>query len=171
MSDKNVTVDSTDAVYMGKALELARRGLFSTRPNPRVGCVVVKNDKVIAEGWHQKAGDHHAEVYALMHAGADASDATLYVTLEPCSHYGKTPPCARSVAKAGLKRVVIAMRDPNPLVAGQGIAYLQAQGIEVIVGVLEREARELNVGYISRMERGRPWVRCKLAMSLDGRTA
>ncbi|MEC8812564.1 MAG: bifunctional diaminohydroxyphosphoribosylaminopyrimidine deaminase/5-amino-6-(5-phosphoribosylamino)uracil reductase RibD [Pseudomonadota bacterium] len=171
MSDKNVTVDSTDAVYMGKALELARRGLFSTRPNPRVGCVVVKNDKVIAEGWHQKAGDHHAEVYALMHAGADASDATLYVTLEPCSYYGKTPPCARSVAKAGLKRVVIAMRDPNPLVAGQGIAYLQAQGIEVIVGVLEREARELNVGYISRMERGRPWVRCKLAMSLDGRTA
>ena len=163
--------DEADVYFMGKALQLAERGLFSTRPNPRVGCIVVKHKKAIGEGWHQQAGDHHAEVYALNRAGVEARDATLYVTLEPCSHYGKTPPCARTVAEAGIKRVVIAMRDPNPLVAGKGIEYLQSRGIEVIVGILEDEARQLNIGYISRLERGRPWVRCKMAMSLDGCTA
>ncbi|OOZ42700.1 riboflavin biosynthesis protein RibD [Solemya elarraichensis gill symbiont] len=156
---------------MSRALKLAWRGLYTTDPNPLVGCVIVKDNVLIAEGWHQKAGQPHAEKIALAAAGEEAKGATLYVTLEPCCHHGKTPPCSDAVVKAGVSRVVIAMKDPNPLVAGKGIKQLQDAGIEVDCGLLEQQARELNPGCISRMERGRPWVRCKLAMSVDGRTA
>ncbi|OOY45001.1 riboflavin biosynthesis protein RibD [Solemya velum gill symbiont] len=156
---------------MSRALKLARLGLYTTDPNPLVGCVIVKDDALVAEGWHQKAGDPHAEKIALAAAGEEARGATLYVTLEPCCHHGKTPPCSDVVIKAGVARVVIAMQDPNPLVAGKGVSQLQDAGIEVECGVLEQQARELNPGFVSRMERGRPWVRCKLAMSVDGRTA
>lgn len=160
-----------DRFYMRKALDLAERGLYSSRPNPRVGCVVVKDSSIVGTGWHQKAGENHAEVDALREAGAEASGATLYVTLEPCNHYGKTPPCAMAVIESGVERVVVAMKDPNPLVAGSGISRLESAGIQVDVGLLEAEARHLNIGFISRMERNKPWVRCKLAMSLDGHTA
>lgn len=160
-----------DQRYMARALELARNGLYSTHPNPRVGCVVVQGAQIVGEGWHARAGEPHAEVYALRQAGAKASGATAYVTLEPCSHHGRTPPCADALINAGVARVVVAMQDPNPQVAGSGLARLQAAGIAVQCGVLEAEARLLNVGFIKRMERGLPLVRVKLAMSLDGRTA
>src|SRR5690554_118747 len=159
--------------YMSRALQLARLGIYSTSPNPRVGCVIVKDDKIIGEGWHQKAGQPHAEVNALRAAGADAQGATAYVTLEPCSHHGLTPPCAEAIVQAGVRRVVVAMQDPNPQVAGRGIAHLRAQGIQVdlLSGELTGAARELNCGFVKRMEQGLPFVRLKLAMSLDGRTA
>ncbi|MGE5465592.1 MAG: bifunctional diaminohydroxyphosphoribosylaminopyrimidine deaminase/5-amino-6-(5-phosphoribosylamino)uracil reductase RibD [Methanocella sp.] len=160
-----------DKKHMARALALAARGLYTTMPNPRVGCVLVKDGVVIGEGWHQRAGEPHAEVHALAAAGAAAEGATAYVTLEPCSHHGRTPPCANALVAARVKRVVCAMQDPNPLVAGRGIAALQAAGIETKSGVLEDEARELNIGFVSRMMRGRPWVRMKIAASLDGRTA
>lgn len=156
---------------MSFALRLAEQGLYSTQPNPRVGCVIVKNNQIIGQGAHLKAGEPHAEVFALRQAGLDAKDSDIYVTLEPCSHHGRTPPCVEAVIAAKPKRVIIAMQDPNPLVAGRGIAALRAQDIEVIVGVMETEARVLNVGFISRMTRGLPYVRCKVAASLDGRTA
>jgi diaminohydroxyphosphoribosylaminopyrimidine deaminase / 5-amino-6-(5-phosphoribosylamino)uracil reductase len=160
-----------DQGYMARALELARNGLYSTHPNPRVGCVVVQGTQVVGEGWHARAGEPHAEVYALRQAGVKARGATAYVTLEPCSHHGRTPPCADALINAGVARVVVAMQDPNPQVAGSGLARLQAAGISVQCGVLEAEARLLNAGFIKRMERGLPLVRVKLAMSLDGRTA
>jgi diaminohydroxyphosphoribosylaminopyrimidine deaminase / 5-amino-6-(5-phosphoribosylamino)uracil reductase len=160
-----------DQGYMARALELARNGLYSTHPNPRVGCVVVQGTHIVGEGWHARAGEPHAEVYALRQAGAKARGATAYVTLEPCSHHGRTPPCADALINAGVARVVVAMQDPNPQVAGSGLARLQAAGIAVQCGVLEAEARGLNAGFIKRMERGLPLVRVKLAMSLDGRTA
>ncbi|WP_166569599.1 bifunctional diaminohydroxyphosphoribosylaminopyrimidine deaminase/5-amino-6-(5-phosphoribosylamino)uracil reductase RibD [Pseudomonas sp. R5(2019)] len=160
-----------DAHYMARALELARKGLYSTHPNPRVGCVIVQNGQIVGEGWHVRAGEPHAEVHALRQAGERARGATAYVTLEPCSHHGRTPPCADALVKAGVGRMVAAMQDPNPQVAGSGLARLAAAGIEVSSGVLESEARALNVGFIKRMERGLPFVRVKLAMSLDGRTA
>jgi diaminohydroxyphosphoribosylaminopyrimidine deaminase/5-amino-6-(5-phosphoribosylamino)uracil reductase len=160
-----------DQRYMARALELARNGLYSTHPNPRVGCVVVQGAQIVGEGWHARAGEPHAEVYALRQAGAKARGATAYVTLEPCSHHGRTPPCADALINAGVARVVVAMQDPNPQVAGNGLARLQAAGIEVQCGVLEAEARLLNAGFIKRMEQGLPLVRVKLAMSLDGRTA
>ena len=156
---------------MAQALRLAARGLYTTTPNPRVGCVLVKDGAVVGEGWHQKAGEPHAEVHALRAAGERARGATAYVTLEPCSHTGRTPPCADALIAAGVVRVVAAMPDPNPLVAGAGLAKLAAAGIATASGLLEAEARELNVGFVSRMTRGRPWVRMKVAMSLDGRTA
>jgi diaminohydroxyphosphoribosylaminopyrimidine deaminase/5-amino-6-(5-phosphoribosylamino)uracil reductase len=159
-----------DAIYMAQALELAKNGLYTTSPNPRVGCVLVKNDLIIAQGWHSRAGQGHAEVEALKQT-PDAEGATAYVTLEPCSHHGKTPPCCDALIKAGIKKVVVAMQDPNPLVAGKGLKKLQAAGIEVVCGVLEEEAKALNRGFIKRMLTGRPFVRSKLAMSLDGRTA
>jgi diaminohydroxyphosphoribosylaminopyrimidine deaminase/5-amino-6-(5-phosphoribosylamino)uracil reductase len=162
---------SMDAGHMARALELARRGLWTTDPNPRVGCVIARGDRVIAEGWHERAGGPHAEVVALAAAGGAARGATAYVTLEPCSHHGRTPPCADALVAAGVGRVVYAMRDPNPRVHGGGIARLAAAGIAVEGGVLERESRELNPGFISRMTRGRPWVTVKLAASLDGGTA
>ena len=158
-------------VYMARALQLAAKGLYTTQPNPRVGCVVVKNGKIIGEGWHRKAGEPHAEIHALNQAGAQAKGATAYVTLEPCSHHGRTPPCADALVDADVSQVVIAMEDPNPQVSGQGVLRLREAGIEITTGVLEAQARELNPGFIKRMSSGLPYVRIKLAMSLDGRTA
>ncbi len=156
---------------MARAIQLARRGLYTTHPNPRVGCVLVKEQQVIAEGWHQIAGQGHAEVNALHMAGSEARGATAYVTLEPCSHHGKTPPCAKALMEAGVARVVSAMVDPNPLVSGRGHKMLEEQGIKTAWGLLEAQARALNPGFIKRMTSGRPWVWCKSASSLDGRTA
>lgn len=157
--------------YMAEALQLARRGVFSTAPNPNVGCLIVNRGEIVGRGWHRCAGEPHAEVLALRQAGERARDADVYVTLEPCSHHGRTPPCADALINAGVKRVIAAMQDPNPQVAGQGLERLQAAGIEVQTGLLESEARAVNCGFVSRMQRGRPWVRLKLAASLDGRTA
>jgi len=155
---------------MARALQLARQGLYTTDPNPRVGCVLVKDGEIIGEGWHQRAGLSHAEVEALNNA-PDAQGATAYVTLEPCSHFGRTPPCCDALINAGVSRVVVAMQDPNPLVAGQGLQKLRAAGVDVVCGVLQEESQLLNQGFIKRMTQQRPWVRSKLAMSLDGRTA
>ncbi len=162
---------AVDHGMMGRALQLAERGLWTTSPNPRVGCVLVRDGRIVGEGWHEKAGQPHAEVNALGAAGEQARGATAYVTLEPCSHHGRTPPCADALIAAGVARVVAAMTDPNPLVAGQGLARLRAAGIETASGLLENEARELNIGFVSRMTRGRPWLRLKVAASLDGKTA
>jgi diaminohydroxyphosphoribosylaminopyrimidine deaminase/5-amino-6-(5-phosphoribosylamino)uracil reductase len=165
---------NNDEQGMAHALRWAEKGLFITTPNPRVGCVIVQGGRIIGEGHTQPAGQPHAEVQALNDAlrrGKDMSGATAYVTLEPCSHYGRTPPCADALINAGLKRIVVAVRDPNPLVGGQGIAKLQAAGIDVEIGVLEDAAREMNIGFFSRMQRGKPWVRMKAAASLDGKTA
>ncbi|KXB31686.1 bifunctional diaminohydroxyphosphoribosylaminopyrimidine deaminase/5-amino-6-(5-phosphoribosylamino)uracil reductase [Dechloromonas denitrificans] len=162
---------AVDHGMMARALQLAERGLWTTSPNPRVGCVLVRDGEIIGEGWHEKAGEPHAEVHALRAAGEQARGATAYVTLEPCSHHGRTPPCAEALVAAGVSRVVAAMTDPNPLVAGKGLAILQAAGIETAAGLLENEARELNIGFVSRMTRGRPWLRLKAAASLDGKTA
>ena len=156
---------------MARALTLARRGLYSADPNPRVGCVLLQNGDIVGEGWHERAGEAHAEVIALEAAGWRARGATVYVTLEPCCHYGRTPPCTKALLQAGVARVVAAMRDPNPQVAGQGLAILREAGVTVDCGLLEAEARALNPGFIQRMTTGRPWLRIKLAMSLDGRTA
>lgn len=160
-----------DYRHMAYALELAARGLYTTTPNPRVGCVIVKNNKMVGEGWHEKAGAAHAEPIALQLARAKAAGATVYVTLEPCAHHGRTPPCVDALIKAKPARVVAAMQDPNPKTAGKGFDQLRAAGIQVDVGLMEMEARELNIGFISRMTRGTPWVRMKVAASLDGRTA
>ena len=162
---------AADHDFMARALRQAERGLLSTSPNPRVGCVIVKEGAVVGEGWHRQAGTAHAEIHALQAAGSKARGATAYVTLEPCSHYGRTPPCAEALIAAGVARVVSAMQDPNPRVAGRGVAMLAAAGIAAECGLLEAEAKELNIGFVSRMTRGRPWVRMKLAASLDGKTA
>jgi diaminohydroxyphosphoribosylaminopyrimidine deaminase/5-amino-6-(5-phosphoribosylamino)uracil reductase len=160
-----------DFRHMAHALQLAGRGLWTTSPNPRVGCVLVRDGEVVGEGWHERAGEPHAEIHALHQAGERARGATAYVTLEPCSHHGRTPPCAEALVDAGVRRVVAAMQDPNPLVAGRGLLRLQEAGIDTACGVLADEARELNIGFVSRMERGRPWLRLKAAASLDGKTA
>jgi diaminohydroxyphosphoribosylaminopyrimidine deaminase/5-amino-6-(5-phosphoribosylamino)uracil reductase len=160
-----------DHAMMARALQLAERGLFTTSPNPRVGCVIVKDGAIVGEGYHIQAGTPHAEVHALAMAGEAARGATAYVTLEPCSHFGRTPPCADALIKAGVAKVIAAMGDPNPNVNGQGLARLAAAGIEVGCGLLEAEARRLNKGFLSRIERGRPWVTLKAAASLDGKTA
>ena len=160
-----------DAQLMARAIQLARKGLYTADPNPRVGCVLVKDGRIIGEGWHKRAGLAHAEIEALHKATEDIAGATAYVSLEPCSHHGRTPPCCEALVKAGIKRVVAAMQDPNPKVAGNGFTYLKAAGIEVTNGVLEDDARALNRGFIKRMTEGKPFVRSKLAMSLDGRTA
>ncbi|MCL6415064.1 bifunctional diaminohydroxyphosphoribosylaminopyrimidine deaminase/5-amino-6-(5-phosphoribosylamino)uracil reductase RibD [Aestuariirhabdus sp. Z084] len=160
-----------DIECMSRALQLARQGLYTTHPNPRVGCVLAADGQLVAEGWHQRAGEGHAEVNALAAAGDSAQGATAYVTLEPCSHVGRTGPCCEALVKAGVSRVWIAMQDPNPQVSGRGMERLRAAGIEVVCGLLESQARALNPGFIKRMEQGQPFVRCKLAMSLDGRTA
>ncbi|MFA7667090.1 MAG: bifunctional diaminohydroxyphosphoribosylaminopyrimidine deaminase/5-amino-6-(5-phosphoribosylamino)uracil reductase RibD [Burkholderiaceae bacterium] len=160
-----------DHQYMSRALELAARGLWTTSPNPRVGCVIVRNQRVVAEAWHRRAGEPHAEVLALAQADGGARGATVYLTLEPCSHHGRTPPCVEALLEARVGRVVVAMEDPNPLVAGRGLARLREAGIDVRCGLLEQDASELNIGFVSRMTRQRPWVRMKLAASLDGRTA
>src|SRR4030095_8827120 len=166
-----VTFTADDHAYMARALELAERGLYTTTPNPRVGCVIVSDGIVVGEGWHEKAGAPHAEVNALQAAGPRARGATVYVSLEPCAHYGRTPPCIDALIGAGVGRVIAAMVDPTPQVSGQGLAALESKGIAVAVGLLKEEARELNIGFISRMTRGRPWVRMKIAASLDGKTA
>lgn len=160
-----------DTRWMARALQLAELGLFTTTPNPRVGCVLVRDGQVVGEGWHRRAGEPHAEVHALAQAGDRARGATAYVTLEPCAHHGRTPPCADALVRAGVARVVAAMEDPNPLVAGRGLARLREAGIAAHCGVLETEARELNIGFVSRMTRGRPWLRLKAAATLDGKTA
>jgi diaminohydroxyphosphoribosylaminopyrimidine deaminase/5-amino-6-(5-phosphoribosylamino)uracil reductase len=160
-----------DFAYMARAIQLAKLGNFTAHPNPRVGCVIVQDGEIIAEGWHQKTGELHAEAIALAAAGGRASGATVYVTLEPCSHTGRTPPCADALIAAGVGRLVVGMQDPNPRVAGTGLERLRSAGIEVSVGVLEAEVRKLNPGFIRRMEKGLPYVRVKLAVSLDGRTA
>lgn len=157
--------------WMARALTLARRGLYTTDPNPRVGCVLVKQQRIVGEGYHVRAGEPHAEIHALRAAGKAARGATAYVTLEPCAHRGRTGPCAEALIDAGVKRVVAAMEDPNPLVAGRGLAMLRDAGIDVSCGLLEQAARALNPGFIARMSRGRPFVRLKMAASLDGRTA
>jgi diaminohydroxyphosphoribosylaminopyrimidine deaminase / 5-amino-6-(5-phosphoribosylamino)uracil reductase len=159
-----------DTQFMARAMELARKGLYTTDPNPRVGCVLVKDDEIIAEGWHQRAGCAHAEVNALNKTNS-AFGATAYVTLEPCSHHGRTGPCCDALISAGVARVVIAMQDPNPLVSGNGVSKLRLAGIEVETGILEQDAKQLNRGFIKRMISGLPFISSKLAMSLDGRTA
>lgn len=166
-----MTITAVDFEFMAHAFRLAERGLYTTMPNPRVGCVLVKEGRIIAEGWHERAGEAHAEVNALRAAGDNARGATAYVSLEPCSHTGKTGPCSQALIEAGIARLVYAMEDPNPLVSGNGIAMVRAAGIQVDGPVLENDARALNPGFIRRMERKRPYVRCKMAMSIDGRTA
>ena len=161
----------TDRDMMRRALALAAEGRFSTSPNPRVGCIIAHGGQIVGQGFHLKAGGPHAEVHALRQAGESARGATAYVTLEPCSHYGRTPPCAEALIQAGVSRVVAALSDPNPQVAGKGLAMLSAAGIRTESGLLETEARELNRGFLSRIERGRPFVRLKCAASLDGKTA
>ena len=167
MTDSSVE----DVRHMAHALRLAKRGLYTTDPNPRVGCVIVRDGQVVGEGWHVRAGEPHAEIHALAAAGPQAQGATAYVTLEPCCHHGRTPPCSEALLKAGIARAVVAMSDPNPRVAGQGLAGLRQAGIRVDTGLLQSEAERLNPGFISRMTRGRPFLRVKLAASLDGRTA
>lgn len=162
---------SQDVAMMARAIQLAWRGRFSTHPNPRVGCVIARGDLVLGEGWHERAGEAHAEVRALSRAGPDARGATAYVTLEPCSHFGRTPPCSRALIEAGVARVVVASEDPNPSVSGRGLQQLRDAGIRVKEGVLREEAAQLNPGFLKRMRTGRPWVRLKMASSLDGRTA
>ncbi|GMU43991.1 MAG: riboflavin biosynthesis protein RibD [Lysobacterales bacterium] len=164
-------MSEADSAYMRRALELAALGLTTTHPNPRVGCVLAQGDAIVGEGWHRRAGEAHAEVHALRMAGERARGATAYVTLEPCAHHGRTPPCADALIAAGVARVVVALRDPFPAVDGAGIARLRAAGIQVDVGLCEDAARELNLGFVSRLTRRRPWIRVKLGLSLDGRSA
>jgi len=163
------TVD--DQAYMAEALRLAETGLYTTEPNPRVGCILVRDGKIVGRGWHQKAGSGHAEVNALAEAGDAAKGATAYVTLEPCSHYGRTPPCADALIKAQVRKVIAAMKDPNPEVSGRGFEKLEAAGIKTASGLLAEPAKALNVGFVQRMEKHRPFVRIKMAISVDGRTA
>ena len=160
-----------DQIWMQRAIELARLGQYSTKPNPNVGCVLVKDGQLVGEGYHPRAGQPHAQVFALRDAGDAARGATAYVTLEPCAHYGRTPPCAKGLVEAGVARVVVACPDPNPLVAGKGVQILRDAGIQIEVGVLEQQAHQLNLGFLKAMATGQPYVRLKVASSLDGRTA
>ncbi|MDA1331348.1 MAG: bifunctional diaminohydroxyphosphoribosylaminopyrimidine deaminase/5-amino-6-(5-phosphoribosylamino)uracil reductase RibD [Proteobacteria bacterium] len=160
-----------DEYFMAKALELATLGLYSTAPNPRVGCVIVKNGRIVGQGWHVASGEAHAEVLAMKQAAAETLGATLYVNLEPCAHQGQTPPCVDAIIKAGISRVILSSRDSNPLVNGKGIERLKANGITVLEGLLAQKSRELNIGFFRRMESGKPWVRVKVAAGLDGKTA
>ncbi len=164
-------IDVRDRIMMARAIQLAWRGRYSTHPNPRVGCVIARGDKVLGEGWHERAGEAHAEVRALSQAGSSARGATAYVTLEPCSHFGRTPPCARALVDAGVAHVFAATTDPNPAVSGRGLEMLRSAGIRVTEGLMAEEAARLNPGFMKRMNTGRPWVRLKMAASLDGRTA
>lgn len=165
------SVSVADVEYMQRAIQLAKKGRFTTTPNPNVGCVLVRDGVIVGEGYHQKAGEGHAEVNALAQAGDKARGATAYVTLEPCSHFGRTPPCSQALIDSGVSRVVTAMEDPNPKVAGRGLAMLEAAGVSTLSGVLEQQARTLNPGFLSRMERKRPFITIKMASTLDGQTA
>ncbi|XBC38604.1 MAG: bifunctional diaminohydroxyphosphoribosylaminopyrimidine deaminase/5-amino-6-(5-phosphoribosylamino)uracil reductase RibD [Buchnera aphidicola (Melaphis rhois)] len=160
-----------DIFYMKKAIKIAKKGILTTSPNPNVGCIIVKNNTIIGTGWHKKSGNYHAEIYALKKAGKHARGATAYITLEPCSHFGKTPPCCIQLIKSGISRVVISIIDPNPKVSGNGIRWLKKEGIIVIVGILSNESKNINQGFFQRMKTGIPWVKLKLASSIDGRTA
>ena len=160
-----------DQIWMRRAIELARQGQYSTKPNPNVGCVIVKDGVIVGEGFHPQAGQPHAEVFALRQAGEQARGATAYVTLEPCAHYGRTPPCAKGLVEAGVAKVVVACPDPNPLVAGKGVQILKDAEIEVEIGICEDEAHQLNQGFLKAMATGMPYMRLKIASSLDGRTA
>lgn len=171
MSKQNEIQAQQDRVWMQRAIDLAKQGQYSTRPNPNVGCVIVQDGQSVGEGFHPQAGQPHAEVFALRQAADQAQGATAYVTLEPCAHYGRTPPCAKGLVEAGIKKVVVACSDPNPLVAGKGIDILRQAGVEVEVGVCEQEAQKLNLGFLKAMSTGLPYVRLKIASSLDGRTA
>ena len=171
MTELNTDAQPDDLFWMRRAIELARLGQYSTKPNPNVGCVIVKDAQLLGEGFHPRAGQPHAEVFALRQAAEQAQGATAYVTLEPCAHYGRTPPCAKALVDAGVAKVVVACPDPNPLVAGKGVQILQDAGIQVSVGVAEAEARQLNLGFLKAMATGMPYVRLKVASSLDGRTA
>lgn len=162
---------AADYAFMSRALQLAEKGLYSTTPNPRVGCVITRGTQIIGSGWHERAGQSHAEIIALQEAGAAAKGAVAYVTLEPCSHFGRTPPCAHALVEAGIARVFVAMEDPNPLVSGRGCKLLERMQIGVQTGLLQAEVQALNSGFISRMVHKRPWVRLKIAASLDGKTA
>ena len=166
-----MTFSTADRDAMARALALAEQGLATTTPNPRVGCVIMRNGAIVGEGWHRKAGEPHAEILALAAAGDAAHGATAYVTLEPCAHFGRTPPCFEALIAAGVSRVVAANEDPNPKVAGRGLERLRAAGIIAECGLLADEAHELNIGFISRMTRNRPWLRLKVAATLDGKTA
>ena len=171
MTESTSNLPPDDLFWMRRAIELARLGQYSTKPNPNVGCVIVKDAQLLGEGHHPRAGQPHAEVFALRQAGEQARGATAYVTLEPCAHYGRTPPCAKALVDAGVVKVVVASPDPNPLVAGKGVQILKDAGIQVDVGVAEAEARQLNSGFLKAMATGMPYVRLKVASSLDGRTA
>lgn len=171
MTEFTSNLPPNDLFWMRRAIELARLGQYSTKPNPNVGCVIVKDAQLLGEGYHPRAGQPHAEVFALRQAGEQARGATAYVTLEPCAHYGRTPPCAKALVDAGVAKVVVACPDPNPLVAGKGVQILKDAGIQVDVGVAEAEARQLNLGFLKAMATGMPYVRLKVASSLDGRTA
>ena len=171
MTESTSNLPPDDLFWMRRAIELARLGQYSTKPNPNVGCVIVKDAQLLGEGHHPRAGQPHAEVFALRQAGEQARGATAYVTLEPCAHYGRTPPCAKALVDAGVVKVVVACPDPNPLVAGKGVQILKDAGIQVDVGVAEAEARQLNLGFLKAMATGVPYVRLKVASSLDGRTA
>ena len=171
MTEPTSNLSPDDLFWMRRAIELARLGQYSTKPNPNVGCVIVKDAQLLGEGYHPRAGQPHAEVFALRQAGEQARGATAYVTLEPCAHYGRTPPCAKALVDAGVAKVVVACPDPNPLVAGKGVQILKDAGIQVDVGVAEAEARQLNLGFLKAMATGMPYVRLKVASSLDGRTA
>lgn len=171
MTESTSNLPPDDLFWMRRAIELARLGQYSTKPNPNVGCVIVKDAQLLGEGYHPRAGQPHAEVFALRQAGEQARGATAYVTLEPCAHYGRTPPCAKALVDAGVAKVVVACPDPNPLVAGKGVQILKDAGIQVEVGVAEAEARQLNLGFLKAMATGMPYVRLKVASSLDGRTA
>lgn len=171
MTESTSNLPPDDLFWMRRAIELARLGQYSTKPNPNVGCVIVKDAQLLGEGHHPRAGQPHAEVFALRQAGEQARGATAYVTLEPCAHYGRTPPCAKALVDAGVAKVVVACPDPNPLVAGKGVQILKDAGIQVDVGMAEAEARQLNLGFLKAMATGMPYVRLKVASSLDGRTA
>lgn len=160
-----------DVFYMKKAIELAKKGIFTTSPNPNVGCIIVNNNKIVGQGWHQKTGESHAEIIALRNAGEQSQGATMYVTLEPCSHFGKTPPCCKYLVQSGINRVVIAIKDPNPINSGKGIQWLYDAGIKVRTNVLAKESKIINRGFFKRMKTGYPFVQLKLASSIDGRTA
>ena len=166
-----IQLTETDSRMMQTALSLAWQGRFSTSPNPRVGCVIAQGEQIVGQGFHVYAGEPHAEIHALQQAGARAHGATAYVTLEPCSHHGRTAPCANALVNAGITKVVVAMTDPNPLVSGQGLAILDAAGIATVSGLFKTQARELNRGFLSRIERQRPFIKLKCAASLDGKTA
>ena len=169
LTDSNFS--SIDETLMRRALSLAHQGCYSTSPNPKVGCVIAHGQEIVGEGWHKQAGGHHAEIFALEMAKDKARDATVYVTLEPCAHYGKTPPCADALIRAGVKKVIAAIKDPNPRVCGMGFSMLNTAGIETAYGLLEDEARKINRGFLSRFERNRPFISLKVAQSLDGKIA